>query len=436
MNLDAAQNPTTKQVVITVHGIRTHAKWQKSVTPILGEAGRIVIPHDYGNFGLWKFLRKKSRDAEIERFRALYEQIVTNRNYGLDPDDHVKRPSVVAHSFGTYIVAHCLRKHDYVRLDKILLCGCILRQDFDWSELFARDQANHVLNLCCMKDPWVPRAGKLVHDAGDSGVQGFWYWGSLVETEKREDCSHSDFFTEGDVRGRWVKFLSRAPAQYKILHSRNVSTQEELIQTLNNMHELDVRVFRDCPHFEDADLPRGISTKWIEINNDIYTFLVERANARSVGYINAMPVSDECFKSILAGTKADKEITADDLRSYEPNAAISLYLMSIAVDPDHQKHGGGLDSEALEHLINGMIGKLMYYAMNRNLRVKQIAAVGWTAIGRKLCERLGMKKVSDDKYENPVFLINLEDSERSIPLRHPGLRRLLSVYDSMRSASR
>ena len=424
----------SKRVVITVHGILTNAKWQKSVTPILNVAGLIVEPHDFGRLSLWKFSRRKSRDVEIERFRAAYERVVANKDYGLDPDDPTKRPSAVAHSFGTYIVAQCMRRHHYVRLDKILLCGCILQREFDWSELFARDQANYVLNLCCMKDPWVPRARFLVPDAGDSGVNGFDYWGSLLKTEKKEECSHSDFFTEADIRDEWLSFLSRAPSRYRIVHSKHVESTKELARMLNEAHDIDTEVFKELPHYLEQEVPRGLSLGWSNFNDDIYTFLVDRSLDRTVGYINAMPVSEECFDAILAGSKADNEITQDDVVSYEPNSTMSLYLMSIAVAPSLQKRTTGLHSEELERLRNGLIGKLMHYALNQSVRIRRMSAVGWTPQGRRLCAGLRMKSDRCDKYGNPVFSINLEDpSQTAVPMNHPGWRRLLEVYDSLKS---
>jgi len=423
---------TTKRVVVTVHGIRTHATWQKTVTPILNRSGLIVEPHDYGRFGFFRFARQSARDAEVERFRALYEGIVKNKDYDLDPDDPTRRPSVVAHSLGTYIVGHCMRRHSYVRFDKVILCGSILSRGFDWSELFARDQVNFVKNLRCMKDPWVPRAHLVVPDAGSSGVDGFSYWGRLLEERRRDECSHSDFFSEADVQEDWIRFLGRRPSTFRIIHSRVIETDPDLEGLLDQTHQIDTKVFANCPHYFDQELPRGVSTGWTDVNRDIYTFLVLRNTQRPIGYVNAMPVTNECFDEILAGRKQDNEITPDDVASYEPGSVLSLYLMSIAVDPEYRKTNSGLDSEPVERLLNGVIGKLVCYATQSDIRVSRIVAIGWTPVGRKLCKRLGMTAQGKDRFCNEIFYVDFS-SPSSIcdRYRHPGIKRLMTEYSRM-----
>ena len=40
---------------------------------------------------------------------------------------------------------------------------------------------------------------------------------------------------------------------------------------------------------------------WIAEEPDIYTFLLDRKKAKAHGYINAMPVTDDCFEAIMRG---------------------------------------------------------------------------------------------------------------------------------------
>lgn len=421
----------TERVLITVHGIRTHGSWQKSVTPILNTAGFVVHPHDYGRFGLRKFVSQAARDAEIERFRALYETIVANKQFGLDPDDPTRRPSVAAHSFGTYIVAHCLRRYPYVRCDKLLLCGSIVEPQFDWGELFSRDQLNFVRNLRCMKDSAVPWAKWLVPDAGNSGIAGFDYYGTLLQDERMDDCAHSGFFSEADVREQWLRFLTRRPSEFRVIHSRNIDSEQKLDAMLTKTHAIDTKVFKNCPHYFDQALSDGVWTGWTDVNPDIYTFIVVRKTLRPVGYVGAIPVTEECYEAIIGGRKPDNELKPDDVRPFTRDTTVSLYLMSIAIDPDYHKTSHGLDSEAVERLTNGVIGKLVHYAVQRNLRVSRIAAVGWTPIGRKLCERFGMKSAGRDKFSNEIFQVDVRElSTAQRNFVHPGMKRLLSLYST------
>jgi hypothetical protein len=201
---------------------------------------------------------------------------------------------------------------------------------------------------------------------------------------------------------------------------------------LEQTHEIDKRVFKSCDHYDEQALPDGGWTGWTDVNNDIYTFIVVRKTRRPIGYINAMPVTSDCFDAIVAGTKPDNELKPDDVLPYTPDSTLDLYLMSIAVDPAYQKTGHGLDSEALERLMNGAIGKLVHYAVHRNVRVGRIAAVGWTPIGRKLCQQFGMKQSGRDQFGNDIFQIDLRKPEASQKKRlHPGIKRLLAWYSQM-----
>ncbi len=411
-----------RRVVITVHGMRTHARWQKTVTPVLNLSKMTVVPFEYGWFNLIKFASARSRNKVIEQFREFYQQIVTTAGYGLNPEDPGLRPSVVAHSLGTYIIGKCMRKYPYVRFDKIILCGSILPTNFNWSEVFARDQANYVRNIRCMRDPWVPKARWLVTDGGSSGVDGFDYWGTLLEEKRREDCSHSDFFTEADVREDWLPLLNKPPSRFRVVHSRSIESDDELEAMLNQTHEIDTKVFAQCDHYGEQELPRGVSTGWTNVNRDIYTFLVHRRTKRPVGYVNAMPVTTECFNKIISGDVQDNQILADDVAPYLPDSSPCLYLMSIAIDPEHRN---GLDSEGVERLVNAVVGKLVYYTTQRRVKVHRIAAVGWTAVGKKLCGILGMKAVTKDRFGNDVFHVDLEDHLKSGEApKHLGVRQL------------
>src|SRR5262245_21778604 len=87
-------------VVILVHGIRDFALWQSQIRAKLRQSGFIAEPTNYGRFNLLQFLmpipffRRKAIDEVWEQIR-----IVKQRHPGA-------RLSIIAHSFGTYIVSN------------------------------------------------------------------------------------------------------------------------------------------------------------------------------------------------------------------------------------------------------------------------------------------------------------------------------------------
>lgn len=65
-----------------------------------------------------------------------------------------ERPSIVAHSFGTYIFGNALMRYPFLRFNKVLLCGSILPADFPWDVLVDRGQVQAVRNEHGARDTW------------------------------------------------------------------------------------------------------------------------------------------------------------------------------------------------------------------------------------------------------------------------------------------
>src|SRR5262249_15004555 len=172
MNFEAFQ--ANKSLVITLHGIRTFAPWQKDLADELGKAGFNTKSLQYGYFSSFKLVLPASRRKQIEWFRDRYTDI-TNEYPGVVP-------SIIAHSFGTYIITRALELFDGIKFDQVILCGSVAPQDYDWQPLFNNGQVKRVLNECAKRDIVVRAAPFFVQDAGPSGVWGFY------ETDNNRLC--------------------------------------------------------------------------------------------------------------------------------------------------------------------------------------------------------------------------------------------------------
>jgi hypothetical protein len=203
----------------------------------------------------------------------------------------------------------------------------------------------------------------------------------------------------------------------------------QFVTTLNATAAIDDVCFANLLGYNLSKVPRGLSTTWIGINPDIYTFIFDRHHERVCGYINAMPIVDDCFEKIKAGQIRDNEITSDDIVPFLRDQTMKLYLMSVAIDPSLRRANQGLLQEPLERLVNGFVGKLYYYAVNHQIRVTEIVSVGWTESGRKLCEAFGMVPKGNDKDGHPIYWMEFglgpTRSARSI---FPSVQRLSETY--------
>jgi hypothetical protein len=67
-----------------------------------------------------------------------------------------------------------------------------------------------------------------------------------------------------------------------------------------------------------------------------------------------------------------------------------------------------------------------------SIRISELVAVGWTLQGKKLCKMFGMEEVGKDRFDNPVFWIDLTDpkvlEKRNF---YPAVRKLIEVYQQM-----
>ena len=417
-------------LVISVHGIRTRALWQKSLSETLKGLQIIHTPYNFGYYNVFRFLLKPSNEKMVEKFYEFYSKIILEAQYDIDTEDYKKRPSIIVHSFGSYIVGYCMLKYQDVKFDKIILCGSILPKNFEWATLFLRDQVNNVHNEYGLKDIWTKLVGRFVKRTGDSGTFGFQISSLQVNQQRFDYFRHSDYFNGQHVTKYWIPFLQKQPCNLAIKHGHDFVDRDEFIKVLNYTGTIiDKLCYGEIDHYNEVEIPRGLSTKWISINPDIYTFLLDQCTNEVKGYINAMPIENNIFESIKKGELTDNEITEEHIVPFLKDQNLKMYLMSIAIIPAARNVSQGLLHLAFERLMNGFIHKLIDYYRNFNIKVSQFLAVGWTKEGRKLCEILGMTMVGKDEFNNPIYLLDLEN-EDLLKKKHliESIKKLVEVY--------
>ena len=128
--------PTT-QVICPLHGIRTLAMWQRGLSDLLARHGWVcrLDRWSYGRFSILAFVTPWTGEAKLGWLRRQYDAEMHDRRLILAKG---RPPSVVAHSFGTYILGYTLLGFDFIRFDKVILCGSILPPDFPWDHLIER----------------------------------------------------------------------------------------------------------------------------------------------------------------------------------------------------------------------------------------------------------------------------------------------------------
>ena len=187
--------------VMSLHGIRTRGVWQKDLAPVLARHGLVPWALDYGRFRADQFLRKGARLKKLTWLRTEYERVTA--------EAQSKRPSIIAHSFGSYLVAALLTKYPELVFDKIILTGSIVDRAFDWPALLSKGQVNLVRNDYGALDRVPGLATWVVGDTGDSGRQGFTKAHERLIQQKFPKHGHSDYFHRQHFVQYWIPTLMR-----------------------------------------------------------------------------------------------------------------------------------------------------------------------------------------------------------------------------------
>ena len=416
--------------VMTVHGIRTHAKWQKLLDEVASAQGIPTCPHDYDYLPLLRFLMPCTEGAMIKSFEEWFSTRCQFKDYHMDLNDHTHRPSLIAHSYGTFIVAYALKKHPKLRLDKLILCGSILPRDFDWAELFARDQVNRVINDQGVRDRVTRWAGRVKRRAGDSGTAGFTCDDPRLMNVVFESYGHGDFFNLSHMRDHWVALLTETPSPFAVKCGSDVPSVSDYERHCAATRRLDRVAYSLLPGYDEV--PRGQSIEWWRMNPSIYTYLMAGPRRSLVrGYVNAMPMREEAFRRMRRGELRDPDVRPDDVLEFQRGVPVRLYLMSIVVRKGLMGATGGLRCPALHTLINGAIGKLRALWLSHGIRVEEMCAIAWTPQGGRLSEMLGMLPTGSDRDGHVIYTVRVSDlvnSRRGRQVAFQGYRKLLEAY--------
>lgn len=197
------------QWVILVHGMNTHGAWQEDFSWKLAKLYGYAVPvaiYKYGRIlfsPVLLFRQRRYRDDLIKKINALQKEMVDG--------GYSDRPDVVAHSFGTWLLAQALITDPKIRLGRVILTGSIVRPDYDWAAHINAGRVEAVLCHYGRRDIPVRLSQFVIPNSGPSGYLGFNDHVSIVHIVET-DYGHSDYFKDENMQQvmeeRWSKFLN------------------------------------------------------------------------------------------------------------------------------------------------------------------------------------------------------------------------------------
>ncbi len=190
---------TKPHVVILVHGIRTQALWQNELRKTLESAGFHVEPTNYEYFDILRFLVPWQLFAG-RVIREITSQVRHTLVMHKDADC-----SIIAHSFGTFVVARMLRDNSDLEFKKIIFCGSVVPYSFRF-EAYRKRFEVPLVNEVGTRDFWPVIAKVVTFGYGSAGTFGFRR--PAVRDRWHNGKTHSDFLTPEFCRKYWVSYLS------------------------------------------------------------------------------------------------------------------------------------------------------------------------------------------------------------------------------------
>ena len=209
-----------KTVVILIHGIRTTARWQsRAAAKIEAATSARVIPLKYGYFDILRFLCPFGicRRGPIERLRKQIE--------GVRDQYPEHRIVLFAHSFGTYALSRILMENPHFKFDRIVLCGSVIPENFDWSrvgsQIRAAERREAIINDCGTRDVWPVIARAVTWGYGASGTYGF---GDFNVRDRFHPLTHSQFFEDKFIDRYWVSAVNGDTVEFSPGDKKAAST--------------------------------------------------------------------------------------------------------------------------------------------------------------------------------------------------------------------
>lgn len=192
-------------ILVTIHGLMSNGSWNSEIAPIASSQGWTFAPFTYGFTSPDILLNGSKRKEVVDSFRDWI--------YGIK-EKYEGEISVIAHSFGTYILGAYMDGFEIPPVDfnSIILTGSILNRDYDWDSARAI-KVCRILNEIAPNDEWVtwmPNKNWLGKDKlfGTSGVDGFTQESEILTESNNKIFAHNNVIRKDVITQKWMPFLS------------------------------------------------------------------------------------------------------------------------------------------------------------------------------------------------------------------------------------
>lgn len=175
-----------------------------TMRPLFETEGLIAKPIGFHVFDIFRFLFGRRRPAIDRVTQQIKNTIAAN------PDAEL---TIIAHSFGTYVVSRILDEDFGIKLTRLIMCGGIVPRDYRWDKIarFNSQKANanvDIVNEFSAGDRWPILARHSTYGYGDVGTIGCQ---DINVRDRRHYIPHSGYLKDTFAKQHWVPFFNPAP---------------------------------------------------------------------------------------------------------------------------------------------------------------------------------------------------------------------------------
>ncbi|MCD8418831.1 hypothetical protein J2Q11_13940 [Tenacibaculum finnmarkense genomovar finnmarkense] len=200
-----------KGIIVSIHGLLSNAEWNNEIAPIASGDDWIFAPYTYETNKPDLLFRPGKRSKVVDDFR----EWIYNLQRRFEGDI-----SIIAHSFGTYIIGAYLEGFDNgesppVSFNSIILSGSILSEKFDW-EKYRGLCVGSVYNTIAPNDEFVKfmpttelkKYIGMSNTFGKAGIEGFEIESPMLNQLSYNILSHTNSIKRDIIETKWMPYLN------------------------------------------------------------------------------------------------------------------------------------------------------------------------------------------------------------------------------------
>lgn len=144
---------------------------------------------------------------------------------------------------------------------------------------------------------------------------------------------------------------------------------------------------------------------WLAKNPE-FDYIVKREN-EVVAYLTLLPLKHDAIEAFMDGKIRGKDITPDDIETFEPNKSIECIIIGVATDPDVSET---TRTHYMLVLIRGITQELKKLG-TRGVTITKVHGTSESPTGIAMALHLGMDEIKPRLGKRLRFILDIEKSE-------------------------